>query len=176
MTFTEAGNSQIEDGITCLSELLYNQEHISNRMWKYFFTIVDLYVNDRGLIDEFMFQASVPLINYMQKNPEQFRNAVFEGMGSCMDMMFSLIGKIFENARLKECEMEAICAVTLLIQMLESIQGIESSLHNIIEFFVKELGEAETPDYKCMLAQGISMCLWYNTSAALMSLEQLGCT
>ena len=65
MTFTEAGNSQIEDGITCLSELLYNQEHISNRMWKYFFTIVDLYVNDRGLIDEFMFQASVPLINYM---------------------------------------------------------------------------------------------------------------
>lgn len=51
----------------------------------------------------------------MQKNPEQFRNAVFDGFGSCMDMMFSLIGKIFENARLKECEIEAICAVTLLI-------------------------------------------------------------
>lgn len=112
----------------------------------------------------------------MQKNPEQFRNAVFEGLGSCMDMMFNLIGKIFENARLKECEIEAICAVTLLIQMLESIQGIDQSLHNIIEFFVRELGEAETPDYKCMLAQGISMCLWYNTSQALMSLEQLGCT
>lgn len=70
-------------------------------MWKFFFTIVDLYVNDRGLIEEFIFQASVPLINYMQKNPDQFRNAVFDGFGSCMDMMFNLIGKIFHNAREK---------------------------------------------------------------------------
>jgi hypothetical protein len=90
-------------------------------MWKFFFTIVDLYVNDRGLIEEFIGQASVPLINYMQKNPDQFRNAVFDGFGSCMDMMFNLIGKIFHNAREKECEIEAICAVTLIIQMLESL-------------------------------------------------------
>jgi len=55
--------------------------------------------------------------------------------------------------------------------MLESIQGIDSSLHNILEFFVRELQEAETPDYKCMLAQGISMCIWYNTTQTLMSLE-----
>lgn len=95
VTFTEAGSSSIEDGITCLAELLYNQDAISPRMWKFFFTIVDLYVNDRGLIDEFIYQASVPLINYMQKDPEQFRNAQFEGFGSCMDMMFNLIGKIF---------------------------------------------------------------------------------
>ncbi len=121
VTFTEAGVSSIEDGISCLGELLYNQEQISPRMWKFFFTIVDLYVNDRGLIEEFIFQASVPLINYMQKNPDQFRNAVFDGFGSCMDMMFNLIGKIFHNAREKECEIEAICAVTLIIQMLESL-------------------------------------------------------
>jgi hypothetical protein len=137
---------------------------------------VDLYVNDRGLIDEFMFQASVPLINYMQKNPEEFRSATFEGYGSCMDMLFALVGKIFENARAKEDEIEAICAVTLIIQMLESLQGIEGSLHNIIEFLVKELSGAKTPDYKCMLAQGLSMCLWYNTPLTLQSLEQLGCT
>lgn len=114
-TFTEAGASSIEDGITCLAELLYNQDRVSPRLWRFYFTIIDLYVNDRGLIDEFIFQASVPLINYMQKDPEQFRSAVFEGLGSCMDMMFGLIGKIFENARAKECEIEAICAVTLLI-------------------------------------------------------------
>jgi len=70
ITFTEVGCSSIEDGITCLAELLYNQDQISPRMWKFFFTIIDLYVNDKGLIDEFIFQASVPLINYMQKNPE----------------------------------------------------------------------------------------------------------
>ena len=93
-----------------------------------------------------------------------------------MDMIFSLIGKIFENSRAKECEIEAICAVTLIIQMLESLKGIDSSLHNIIEYLVKELTQAETPDYKCMLAQGICMCLWYNTTQTLISLEQLGCT
>jgi hypothetical protein len=70
VTFTEAGVSSIEDGITCLAELLYNQDSISPRMWRFFFTIVDLYVNDRGLIEEFIYQASVPLINYMQKDPE----------------------------------------------------------------------------------------------------------
>ncbi len=92
----------MEDGITCLAELLYNQNEISPRLWRYYFLIIDLYVNDRGIIDDFIFQASVPLINYMQKNPDQFRNAVFEGMGSCMDMMFNLIGKIFHNAKVKE--------------------------------------------------------------------------
>jgi len=80
-----------------------------------------------------------------------------------MDMMFSLIGKIFFNAREKEDEIDSICAVTLIIQMLESLQGIEDSLQNIIEYMVKELSQALTPDYKCMLVQGLSMCLWYNT-------------
>lgn len=73
--------------------------------------------------------------------------------------------------------MEAICAVTLLIQMLESLQGIDgSALHNIIEFLVRELSDAKTPEYKCMLTQGLCMCLWYNTPQTLLSLEQLGCT
>ena len=145
-------------------------------MWKFFLTIIDLYVNDKGLLDEFIFQASVPLINYMQKNPEQFRQAQFEGYGSCMDLLFSLIGKIFHNARVKEDEIDAICAVTLLVAMLENVQGIESSLPNIIGFIVKELQEAQTPDYKCMLSQGLCMCLWYNTQQTLGSLEQMGCT
>jgi hypothetical protein len=78
----------------------------------------------------------------MQKNPDQFRNASFDGYGSCMDLMFNLIGKIFENARIKECEIEAICAVTLLISMLENVTGIDSSIHNIIEYFVRELSTA----------------------------------
>jgi len=48
-----------------------------------------------------------------------------------MDMMFSLIARIFEVARIKEDEIEAICAVTLLISMLENVNGIDSSLHSI---------------------------------------------
>ena len=131
-TFTEVGSSSIEDGITLLSELLYNQEQVSPRMWKFFFIITDLYNNDRGILDDFIHQACVPLINYMQKNPQQFLQAHFEGFGSAMDVMFNLIAKIFHNSQQKQDELEAICAVTLIIQMLESIQGIEGSLGNII--------------------------------------------
>ena len=111
-----------------------------------------MYVNDRGILNEFIFQASVPLINFMQKNPEQFLIAQFEGYGTALDMMFNLISKIFSNARESEDEIEAICAVTLLIALLENVQGIDSSLHNIIEFFVRELATANTTDYKCMLS------------------------
>ncbi len=49
-----------------------------------------------------------------------------------MDVMFNVIARIFHNAQVKEDELEAICAVTLIIQMLEAVQGIEASLGNII--------------------------------------------
>lgn len=175
--FTSLGQDSTEEGISCLAEILYNQDSISPRMWKFYQTIIDLYVNDRGILDEYIQNASVPLINYMSKNPEEFRTASFDGLGSCMDLMFTLIAKIFHNAREKEDEIEAICAVTLLISMLEHVQGIEpATLHSIVEFYVKELTLAETPEYKCMLIQGICMCLWYNTVQTLISLDQLGCT
>ena len=131
-TFTVVGSSSVEDGIACLSELLYNQDQISPRMWKFFFIITDLYNNDRGIIDEFIHEACVPLINFMQKNPEQFLQAHFEGFGSALDVMFNLIGRIFQVSQAKEDELEAICAISLIIKMLEAIQGIEASLGNII--------------------------------------------
>lgn len=53
--------------------------------------------------------------------------------------MFTLIGKIFEIARAKEDEIEAMCAVTLIMALLENVQGIETSLSGIIDFFIKEL-------------------------------------
>jgi hypothetical protein len=90
-------------------------------MWNFYLVIVDLIVNNKGILDEFIHAASVPLINFMSKNPEQFRSATFEGHGSCMDMMFSLIGRIFEISRIKEDEIEAMCAVTLLISLLENV-------------------------------------------------------
>jgi len=127
-------------------------------------TIIDLYVNNKGLLDEYLVQFSVPLVNYMAKDPEQFRNAVFDGYGSCVDMMFTLITRIFEVARIKEDEIEALVAVSLLNSLMENVTGLDSQLHCILEYFVKELSIAKTCDYKCMLSQGICMCLWYNTS------------
>ena len=91
-------------------------------------------------------------------------------------MIFSLIGRIFEVAKIKEDEIEAMCAVTLLIALLENVSGIESSLHNIVEYLIRELQQAKTPDYKIMVSQGICMALWYNTTQTLISLEQMGMT
>jgi len=35
--------------------------------------------------------------------------------------MFSLIGKIFEIAKIKEDEIEAMCAITLIMSLLENV-------------------------------------------------------
>jgi len=67
----------VEEGITCLSELLYNQNDVSMRMWNFYGIIIDLIVNNRGILDEYTHAVCVPLINFMSKNPEQFRNANF---------------------------------------------------------------------------------------------------
>ena len=77
-------------------------------------------------------------MNFISKDPIQFLNAQFNGT-SALDMIFSLIGRIFEVAKIKEDEIEAMCAVTLLIALLENVSGIESSLHNIVEYLIREL-------------------------------------
>jgi hypothetical protein len=53
--------------------------------------------------------------------------------------MFNLIGRIFTTAKAKEDEIEAMCAVTLIMAILENVMGIESALPNIIDYLIKEL-------------------------------------
>jgi hypothetical protein len=66
-------------------------------------------------------------------------------------MMFALITKILEVAKVKEDEIEAMCGITLVISLLENVSGIESSLPSFIDFFIKELISSKTPEYKSML-------------------------
>jgi hypothetical protein len=54
VTLTEVGSSQVEDGIACIAEILYNQQQISPRMWNFYETIVNVIVQDRGILDEFL--------------------------------------------------------------------------------------------------------------------------
>eukprot|EP00347_Sterkiella_histriomuscorum_P021385 403334157 len=174
-TLSPVGEMSTSEGLTCISELLYNQDQVSMRMWKFYVHIIDLVVNNKAVLDENIAAAAVPLMNYISKDPNQFLQANFDGH-SALDMMFGFIGRVFEVANLKEDEIEAMCAVTLLIALLENVSGIESSLHNIIEYLIRQLGDAKTPDYKCMISQGVCMALMYNTQMALVSLEQMGCT
>lgn len=68
-SLTEQGQDNADEGLTCISELIYNQDNVSPRMWGFYFHIIDLYLTDAGVIDSSIAQASVPLINYMVKAP-----------------------------------------------------------------------------------------------------------
>ena len=35
-TLTPEGNSSVDEGLTCIAELVYHQEGISNRMWCFY--------------------------------------------------------------------------------------------------------------------------------------------
>lgn len=175
-TLTEHGQSSVEEGIACIAELLYNQDQVSVRMWNFYSIMINLILQDKGILDEFLCQASVPFINFMSKNPEQFKSCSFNGSQTCMDLMFQLIGRIIEIAKAKDDEMEALTAISLTIALLENVPGIDSSLPGVVSFFLKELSSAKTSEYKSMLQQGLCMCFWYSTPITLQCLEQQQCT
>jgi hypothetical protein len=68
------GASSAEEGLTCIAELIFNQDAISLRMWSFYDLIITTIMTDRGILDEFLPQVSVPLINYISKNPDQFKS------------------------------------------------------------------------------------------------------
>jgi hypothetical protein len=49
---SEKGHTAVDEGLTCVTELLYNQSIVSDRMWGFFFHITDLYLQDKGVIDQ----------------------------------------------------------------------------------------------------------------------------
>ena len=57
-------------------------------MWRIYQVIINLHLSDKGILDNSLPQASVPLINFMVKAPDAFKMANFEGQGSPLEMMF----------------------------------------------------------------------------------------
>ena len=73
VALTDSGQDNADEALTCIAELLYNQSEVSPRMWGVYYQIVDLYLNDQGVIEGLLSAASVPLINFMVKAPEIFK-------------------------------------------------------------------------------------------------------
>lgn len=141
-----------DEGLTCISELIYNQNEVSPRLWGFFQHIITIYVEDRGIIDE-VAQASVPLINYMVKAPQTFKQAV-NGV-SPLDMVLQFIAKVFEEGTELNKELTSMCGVSLIMALLEHL-GQESPevlqhIHTINQFYLTGLSDAETPEYKNMI-------------------------
>jgi hypothetical protein len=74
-TLTDQQATSVDEGLSCLSELLYNQQGVSPRMWNIYLLIADSLLTDKGILDEFIDTISVPLINFMNKDPVTFRHS-----------------------------------------------------------------------------------------------------
>ena len=51
MSLSEAGSSSTDEGLTCIAELLYNQKAVTPRMWGIYGHLINLYVQDKGVLD-----------------------------------------------------------------------------------------------------------------------------
>ena len=91
-------------------------------------------------------------------------------------MMFNFINKIFhDGTNVLADEVHSMCAVTLLMAMLEHLgEGISDSIHQINHFYITELKSAETSHYRNMLIQGIMMNFWYDQATTIASLDNHG--
>jgi len=80
-TLTDPQAMSVEEGLSCLSELLYNQQGVSGRMWNIYLLICDSLLTDKGILDEFIDILSVPLINFMNRDPHTFKTAQLDYQG-----------------------------------------------------------------------------------------------
>lgn len=52
LSLSEAGSTSADEGLSCIAELIYNQEGVSDRMWGLYFLIISSYVNNEGVLDD----------------------------------------------------------------------------------------------------------------------------
>jgi hypothetical protein len=99
----------------------------------------------------------------MTKAPTEFKQMNLQGYGNPLESMFQFIAKIFTDGKALEDELHSMCAVTLIISIIENLgEGVSSQINTINQFYLEELGRAETNNYKNMIVQGIMMNFWYD--------------
>ena len=77
---TEREGSSIEEALTCLSELIYYQDTISDRMWAYFQLLVErLMKPESDKLQACEAAVVAVLINLIHKAPEQLKSVQFPG-------------------------------------------------------------------------------------------------
>ena len=144
-------------------------------MWGFYYNIVNSYLGDKGIVDSYISQAAIPLINFMTKAPVEFKTKNFNNMGTPLNLMLQFITKIFKDGKELEDELHSMCAVDMIMAMLEHLgDGIQEHIHTINQFYLTELNTVETSHYKNMLIQGIMMNFWYDQQLTLQSLQQHG--
>ena len=138
VALSDNGADNADEALTCVAELLYNQKQVSERMWGVYFHIVNLYLNDQGVIEAMLGQASVPLINYMVKAPEIFKNQDFGGQGTPLTLLLSYIAKTFNDGEELCDENLTMTGISLIMACLEHLgEGMGQIIHQINGFYLK---------------------------------------
>lgn len=167
--FMDRSGTSVEDALTCLAILLYNQSQISPLMWQYFEQIISSLLQDNGVFDQYLDCVIVVLINFLNKAPQQIAQVQFTGQQMThLQVLCSLIAKIFELSEVNGEEFEAVKGVLLTNAILENVKGQSNTvLPGILDLYLKQLQSVETPDLEVMILQGIMVALWYDTGVTL---------
>ena len=100
ITLNDIATESTDEGLTCLSELIYNQPESSERMWNFFQLIVQSIMEGRGILEQFSEACFAVIINMMNRNPENFKSlSLPSGNGQTMtplDMTLALGQKCFQ--------------------------------------------------------------------------------
>jgi len=89
-------------------------------MWGIYSHIISSYLNDRGVLDGHISAASVSLINFMVKAPTDFKTAKLNNQ-TPLEMILEFIEKIFADGTELDDEIHSMCAVTLIMAILEHL-------------------------------------------------------
>lgn len=171
MALSDPLATSVDEGLSCLSELLYNTQGVSQRMWGIYIMICDSLLTNKGILDEDLCVVSVPLINFINKDPVTFKTQQVEYNGqkvTCLDIFCQVVGKCLELQRDKQEEMGACSVILLVMAMLENITEISSVIPGIVELLIGEVNNGiTTKEYRVMLLAGFMMCMWYDSVSTL---------
>jgi len=110
----------------------------------------------------------------MVKAPQEFKTADFGGT-TPLDMALAYVSKIFSDGKELNDEIHSMCAVPLIMALLEHLgDGLQEHLGTITGLYLDEMAVAETKEYKNMIIQGLMMNFWYDQPTTIQALQGRG--
>lgn len=108
-------------------------------MWSFFGVLVNQILGN-GLLLSYMDQVFVCFINFINKDPVNFKTGVLAGQQStCFDSMCAIVAKAFHIASECERDTESLAAITLVNAMLENVPDISPTLPGLLDLYLNEL-------------------------------------
>mmetsp|Transcript_29520 Transcript_29520/g.44887 ORF Transcript_29520/g.44887 Transcript_29520/m.44887 type:complete len:666 (+) Transcript_29520:641-2638(+) len=175
-SLTADGLDSIEEGIDCITMLLFNgykDKPVSQELWKLFpqllYVVAGTDENEEGGYGmEYVNQVVIALKNYTSRDSQGMLAVGQDQDKTHLQLTFHLIQRVLAvNRNSKNC-MDGIAVINLIIAFLENMQGqIDAHMDQLLTFLLDELlyvqSNSKLPsNYKSMILQAFSMAFVYN--------------